>query len=253
MSDKYQGLHKEEVRNEYGQDIHYTSWPVGKIPKEFQRPELDRLTELGYDWNDPREAIDMFEQKVAKFAGSKYACSIDCCSNGLFLALKYVNAEGVITIPKRTYVSPPMQIIHAGCKVRFEDREWSGVYKLEPYDIWDGATRWTEGMYVGGNAIQVVSFQIKKRIPIGKGGMILTNDKKAYEWFKYASYDGRNLREYYMDDDFSLIGWHMYMTPEDAARGIILMDSVPNVNEDTGSSKTYSDLSNKEVFREYLG
>ena len=33
MSDKYQGLHKEEVRNEYGQDIHYTSWPVGKIPK----------------------------------------------------------------------------------------------------------------------------------------------------------------------------------------------------------------------------
>ena len=195
----------------------------------------------------------MFEQKVAKFAGSKYACSIDCCSNGLFLALKYVNAEGVITIPKRTYVSPPMQIIHAGCKVRFEDREWSGVYKLEPYDIWDGATRWTEGMYVGGNAIQVVSFQIKKRIPIGKGGMILTNDKKAYEWFKYASYDGRDLSKYYMDDDFSLIGWHMYMTPEDAARGIILMDSVPNVNEDTGSSKTYSDLSNKEVFKEYLG
>ena len=24
---------------------------------------------------------------------------------------------------------------------------------------------------------QVISFQIKKRIPIGKGGMILTNDK----------------------------------------------------------------------------
>tara|TARA_Y100001937_G_C7130880_1_gene337319 strand:+ start:2843 stop:3604 length:762 start_codon:yes stop_codon:yes gene_type:complete len=253
MSDKYQGLHKEEVRNEYGQDIHYTSWPVGKIPKEFQRPELDRLTELGYDWSDPREAIDMFEQKVAKFAGSKYACSIDCCSNGLFLALKYVNAEGVITIPKRTYVSPPMQIIHAGCKVRFEDREWSGIYKLEPYNIWDGATRWTEGMYVGGDAIQVVSFQIKKRIPIGKGGMILTNDKKAYEWFKYASYDGRDLSKYYMDDDFSLIGWHMYMTPEDAARGIILMDSVPSVNEDTGSSNTYSDLSNKEVFKEHLG
>ena len=45
----------------------------------------------------------------------------------------------------------------------------------------------------------------------------------------------------------------MYMTPEDAARGIILMDSVPRVNEDTGSSKTYSDLSNKEIFKEYLG
>ena len=29
----YQGLKKEEVRDEYGKDIHYTSWPVGKIPK----------------------------------------------------------------------------------------------------------------------------------------------------------------------------------------------------------------------------
>ena len=253
MSNKYQGLHKEEVRNEYGEDIHYTTWPVGKIPKEFQRPELDKLTELGYNWDDPRDVIDMFEKKVADFAGSKYACSIDCCSNGLFLALKHVNAQGVITIPKRTYVSPPMQIIHAGCKVRFEDQEWSGIYKLEPYNIWDGATRWTERMYVGDDAIQVVSFQIKKRIPIGKGGMILTDDKKAYEWFKYASYDGRDLSKYYMDDDFSLIGWHMYMTPEDAARGIILMDSVPPINEDTGSSKTYSDLSNKKIFKEYLG
>ena len=85
----YQGLKKEETRNEYGKDIHYTSWPVGKIPKEFQRPELDQLTELGYEWDDPRDVVDMFEEKVAKFAGSKYACSIDSCSNGLYLAMKY--------------------------------------------------------------------------------------------------------------------------------------------------------------------
>ena len=44
----YQGLKKEETRSEYGKDIHYTLWPVGKIPKELQRPELDQLTELGY-------------------------------------------------------------------------------------------------------------------------------------------------------------------------------------------------------------
>tara|TARA_B110000196_G_C21101110_1_gene642651 strand:+ start:721 stop:1500 length:780 start_codon:yes stop_codon:yes gene_type:complete len=248
----YQGLKKEETRNEYGKDIHYTSWPVGKIPKELQRPELDQLTELGYDWDDPRDVVDMFEKKVAKFAGSKYACTVDCCSNGLFLAMKYVGVEGTITIPSRTYVSPPMQIIHAGCKLKFEDREWSGVYKLEPYNIWDGATRWTKGMYVGDDAIQVVSFQIKKRVPIGKGGMILTDSKEAYDWFKYASYDGRNLREYYMDDEFALIGYHMYMTPEDAARGIILMDSVPEENEDTGGSATYSDLSDRDVFKPYI-
>ena len=108
-------------------------------------------------------------------------------------------------------------------------------------------------MYVGDDAIQVVSFQIKKRVPIGRGGMILTDSKEAFEWFKYATYDGRNLRQYYMDDEFAMIGWHMYMTPEDAARGIILMDSVPEENEDTGSSKTYSDLSDRKVFKKHLG
>jgi hypothetical protein len=45
----------------------------------------------------------------------------------------------------------------------------------------------------------------------------------------------------------------MYMTPEDAARGIILMDSVPIENEDTGGSSTYSDLSDRKVFKDYLG
>jgi hypothetical protein len=33
------------------------------------------------------------------------------------------------------------------------------------------------------------------------------------------------------------------MTPEDAARGIILIDSVPEYNEDTGNHKTYVDVS----------
>jgi hypothetical protein len=42
------------------------------------------------------------------------------------------------------------------------------------------------------------------------------------------------------------------MTPEDAARGIILMDSVPEENEDTGGSATYSDLSDRDVFKPYV-
>ena len=228
----------------------YTIWPVGKLPKNLQRPELDQLKEAGYEWNDPRDAIEMFEKKVAKFAGSKYAVAIDCCSHGLFLCMKYLKCKDTITIPKNTYVSPPMQIIHAGCKVKFEDLEWSGIYQLKPYPIWDGAVRWQKDMFVGGDdTLQVVSFQVKKRIPIGKGGIIMTNNKKAYEWFKYASYDGRDLTKQYLDDDFKMIGYHFYMTPEDAARGILLMDQIPEFNEDTGSSKTYTDLSNKKIFK----
>jgi dTDP-4-amino-4,6-dideoxygalactose transaminase len=137
-----------------------------------------------------------------------------------------------------------MQIIHAGNQVEFEDLEWSGVYQLKGSRVWDGAVRWTKGMYVGNDALQVVSFQIKKRIPIGKGGIILTDSEEAYRWLKLASYDGRDLNTPYTDTNHvKMIGYHMYMTPEDAARGIILIDSVPEVNEDTGNNTTYVDVS----------
>ena len=228
---------------------HYNPWPIGKVPKHLQRPELDQIKELGYEWSDPRDVIDIFEKKVADFAGSKYAVSVDCCSHGLFLSMKYLQSTGelekdsLITIPKMTYVSAAMQIIHAGNKVNFEDIEWSGVYQMLPTRLWDGAVRWNKGMYVGGNALQVVSFQIKKRIPIGKGGIILTDDPEAYRWLKLASYDGRDLNTPYTDPNHvSMMGYHMYMTPEDAARGIMLIDSVPEENEDTGNHTTYVDV-----------
>jgi hypothetical protein len=44
-------------------EVKYTSWPLGQVPKELQRPELDRLKELGYNWSDPRDVINMFEEK----------------------------------------------------------------------------------------------------------------------------------------------------------------------------------------------
>jgi len=246
---------KEEIDMET--KTHYNPWPLGKVPKELQRTELDKIKEMGYNWNDPRDVIDMFEEKVAKFSGSKYAVSIDCCSHGLFLSLKYLqsigelNKETTLEIPKMTYISAPMQIIHAGNQVSFEDLEWSGLYQLKGSRVWDGAVRWTKDMYVGGNALQVVSFQIKKRIPIGKGGVILTDDYEAYKWLKLASYDGRDLNTPYTDvNHVKMLGYHMYMTPEDAARGIILIDSVPEVNEDTGNHNTYVDVS--EIFKNIL-
>ena len=230
-------------------NIEYTSWPIGIPPEKFMRPEMGLVRELGYDWEDPRDIIDIFEKKMASFSGAKYAIAVDSCSSGLFLSLKYYQAEGKITIPSRTYVSVPMQIIHAGCQVEFEHIEWTGIYQLKPYPIYDAAVRFAEGMYVGDNALQVVSFQIKKRLPMGKGGMILTDDEEAYRWLKKASYDGRDLDIYYPDDDFEMLGWHMYMTPEDAARGIILFDQLAKNNEDSGCWKNYSDLSQRRIFK----
>lgn len=212
----------------------------------WERPELEQLRIAGYAWNDPTDVIDIFEKKVASFAGSKYAVAIDCCSHGVFLALKYLNANGIIDVPSHTYVSVPSQVVHAGCRVNFVNIEWSGVYQLAPYPIFDGAVRWTKNMYKSG--LHILSFQIKKRIPIGKGGMILTDDIDAYNWLKCASHDGRTPGIPFIKDDIKMIGWHYNMTAEDAARGILLMDRTAEINDDSGSNLTYSDLSTLNIF-----
>lgn len=226
----------------------YNSFPIGKVPKHLQRNELDKLKEK-YNFNDPREVITIFEKKIAKFSGSKYAVLTDCCSHGIFLSLMYLKNIGEITkninitIPNRTYVSLPMQIKNAGLNYVFKDFKWSGLYQLNPTRVFDSAVRWTKNMFVGGDALQVVSFQIKKRIPIGKGGVILTNDEDAAKTLKLMSYDGRDLDlPYDHPNHIKSFGYHMYMTPEDAARGIILMDSIPEINEDSGNSESYPDI-----------
>lgn len=228
----------------------FKEWPLGQLPEELQRPELSKLRTMGYTWVNPNEIVNIFESKVSDFCGSKYAVAVDCCSNAIFLILKYINKKEKIKIPSHTYASVPMQILHAEYEYEFVEKEWYGVYKLDPFDVWDAAGRWTKNMYQGG--FMALSFQIKKRLPIGRGGMILCNDYDAYKWFKKACYDGRDLEKNYMEDDIEMLGWHMYMTPEDAARGIILMDKTSEVNEDSHSYKSYKDLRLNKVFNGVL-
>jgi dTDP-4-amino-4,6-dideoxygalactose transaminase len=226
----------------------YNSWPLGKVPIELQRPEIYKLKELGYEFDDARDVVDIFENKVAEFAGSTYAVSVDSCSHGIFLCIKYLQSIGeikkdeTIIIPNRTYVSIPMQIIHAGLKLEYQHIEWSGLYQLTPTRIVDSAVRWKKDMYLGDDVLQVISFQFKKPICIGKGGIILTNDFDAYSALRLMRYDGRNMElPYDHPNHTQTLGYHMYMEPESAARGIILMDSV-KFEGDSGNYTMYPDV-----------
>ncbi|MEZ0375113.1 MAG: DegT/DnrJ/EryC1/StrS family aminotransferase [Candidatus Sericytochromatia bacterium] len=205
------------------------------------------LTDLGFTLRDPWDVVDAFEQLLAKYAGSRYAVALDNCTNALFLCLKYLKASGEITVPARTYVSVPQTILHAGCQVRFRDEEWQGVYRLDPFPVIDGAARFRREMYVPGS-FHCLSFHIKKILPIGKGGMILTDDAQARHWFRLARYEGRDLAVPYDQDLISMLGWNMYMPPEQAARGIALFLALGDDNPDCGGSSKYPDLRAMPLF-----
>lgn len=222
---------------------HYNPWPLGSLPVSMQRPEPQIIKDKGYPWEDPRDIVTIFEAKLAKFTGAKFCVLTDSCSNALFLSLKLRKITGEVAIPAQTYVSVPMQISHAGAIPVFQDLPWSGEYQLGSSGIWDSAARFTKDMFLGGDSIQCLSFQIKKRLPIGRGGAILTDSEDEYRELKLMTYDGRDLHlPYDSPRHVEGLGWHVYMTPEDAARGILLMDMLPPVNEDTMTHTHYPDL-----------
>lgn len=211
----------------------YNPWPLGHIPKHLQRTELEVLKVSGYSFGDPREVITLFENKVAAFAGSKYAVAVDCCTHAMELSLRYqlhthqISKTLKVGIPSHTYVSVPMMLKQLGFRVEFREYQWEGSYPLWNTRVVDGAVRWQRGMYAYPKMLLCLSFQIKKSIPIGRGGMVLTNDKDAADWIRLASYDGRDLTTPYdSPDHVKMHGYHYYMTPEDAARGILLMDQI---------------------------
>lgn len=186
--------------------------------------------------------VSEFEKSMSEFVGSPYAVAVDSCTNALFLCCYYHNIKNVI-IPSKTYVSVPCSIIHAGGSVSFEDIEWKGSYQLKPYPIYDSACRIARNMYVQGT-FQCVSFSNNKCLNIGKGGMIFTDNEKAYNWFKLSRYEGREEIDLLEQESFNVIGWNMYMTPEQAARGLSL---IPYLKDDNITCNQYPDLSKKFV------
>lgn len=216
----------------------------------FKEYALEEIQRRGYKIDTPWDAVALFEEKVAKYAGSKYAVAVDNCTDAIFLCLKYLKAEGPITIPSRTYVSIPSIIHHAGCEYVFEDSEWSGLYQLKPYPVYDSALKFTKDMYIK-DSFQCLSFHRKKILKLTKGGMILTNDPVAAEWFKVMRAKGRHPHKgtFYTDEKFTIMGWNMYMSPERAAQGLLIFDRLPEHNAPAGGSEMYPDLRNHLIFK----
>lgn len=180
--------------------------------------------------------------------------AVDNCSNALFLALTCIGVKGMeITIPSHTYMSVPCEIINAGAKVKWkESSPWlEGEYQLEPTNVWDSALCFSRAMYREGQ-MQCISFTgAFKHLKLGKGGAILLDNEKHYEWLKRARNSGRGECSYHVDN-FTSIGRNCYLMPEIAVRGLLLIqqfyttDGVRKYNADL--CLKYPDLSKFPIY-----
>lgn len=251
---------------------------------------------------NPHQVTKDFERALCEYTGAPYAVAVNSCTMALLLAVAYQlhkqrteieegrrvrAAEGdyrpvfdvalpIIEIPKRTYVSVPMSIIHAGGRPTFRDEEWKGYYQLAPLPIWDSARLFTGGMYKGrrehgvvdkgplpsGKKYEIqltentdfsghmlcVSFHWSKTLGIQQGGAILLDNYEADQWLRRARFDGRTEGVPPSMDTFQQIGWHCYMSPEVAAEGLVRLAFLSKHNEPLPNDD-YPDLSEMEIFR----
>lgn len=191
--------------------------------------------------------VQEFENKIADFYGSNFAVATDCCTHAIELCLRLTLPKKIITCPKHTYLSVPMTFIKLGLQWKFEKNNWEKYYNIANTNIIDAATLWKAKSYIK-NSFMCISFQYKKPLNLGRGGVILCENKDDYLKLKAMSYDGRDMisNTPWSEQNISSIGYHYYMTPETADHGLKKMqDEIP---EQHWSYKDYPDLSKLEVF-----
>ena len=209
-----------------------------------------------YNINDPWDWVTRFEDEVANYTGYRYGIACDSNSNAIRLVLHYLDiVDTDIEIPANTYVSVPNQIILSGNRPQFRDIKWKGLYPLGDTGIIDAATAFYESMGRGyEDKFMILSFHLKKILNIGQGGMILTNRPDFNEWARPMIYDGRHKDRLYKEDEFECVGWHMYMSPESAKKGLEIFNSekIQPFNEPCGSSEEYGDLRKQNIYTKYV-
>lgn len=222
----------------------------------------------------PYEIVDEFERRVAEYAGAKYGVSVNCCTNALLLSFAYKFMNGMdktILMPCHTYVGVPYAVLAAGGACEFCHTDWVGIYEFDTHPVLvedyaegsgfkklqikkyigtkiiDSARRFTKNMYIPGT-LYCLSFHETKLLPIGDGGMILTDSEDANRELRKMRFDGRTPRLPIEADTFyyNYPAYHCHMKPDVAARGLMLMAGVKDHNDDLPG--VYPDLS--KIFKE---
>jgi len=190
--------------------------------------------------------VAKFENILKEFYGSKFAIAVDCCTHGIELCLRMLKPE-LVSCPKHTYISIPMTFEKLNLKWHWTDQEWSDYYTIGSTNVIDAAVFWKQDGYVP-KTLMCVSFQFKKHLSLGRGGVILLDNEEQYNILKRMRYDGRSDDLPWAEQNIETLGYHYYMTPETANLGITKFEQAKNTPPKLWSYQDYPDLSNMKVF-----
>ena len=192
------------------------------------------------------QVVTEFERNIAHYFRAPYAVAFDSCTHGIEVCLRYTNANK-INVPKRTYISIPFLANKIGIDLEWRDEEWQDYYYLTD-NIIDAAVLWKENSYVS-NTFMGLSFQFQKHLSLGRGGIILTDNKEAALELKKMSYDGRLPHIPWRDQNINSIGYHYYMTPETAQLGLEKLPKAIQTPPRKWVVTDWPDLTKMEVFK----
>ena len=93
-----------------------------------------------------------------------------------------------------------------------------------------------------------LSFQFRKHLSLGRGGMILCDNEEDYWSLKKMVYDGRHPDIPWRDQNIKSMGYHYYMTPETAELGLEKLPSAIKNKPKQWTINDWPDVSKMEVF-----
>ena len=190
--------------------------------------------------------VATFEKVIAEYFNAPYAVATDCCTHAIELCLRLTQPK-TVTCPTHTYLSIPMTFEKLGLQWTFNNDQWQDYYHIGNTNIIDAAVLWKQNSYLPGT-FMCLSFQFKKHLNLGRGGMILTDSLEAATNLKKMSYDGRLPDVLWKEQDIDMLGYHYYMTPETAQLGIEKFQQIKDVKPKCWSNLDYPDISQMRVF-----
>ena len=191
--------------------------------------------------------VTEFENQVAEFFGAPYAVAVDSCTHGVELCLRYT-CEDFIEVPKNTYLSIPFLSYKLKIGLEWKNEDWVDYYYLTDKII-DAAVLWKPNSYISGTYMSL-SFQYQKHLSLGRGGMILLDDKHDAIALKKMSYDGRLPNTPWRDQNIDTIGYHYYITPETAQLGLDKLPQAKLTPPRQWTINDWPDLTQMNIFKQ---